>query len=188
MENAFNESFNQWVLWCITKFRYVLFNNYIIQRTSGITNGLITLPWWYNNEKKEITSITFGWMLLMFLSLQSSCHFQYVVLYLFLVVVLHKVKIISFAESGMSCVLMRCSIKGMQLALVLGTVDVLLFVPSNCRCWLLNVIGVFITFRRIIGNQLCVLHNGVISSALDDSFLIFDSVFQIKLNGRKQYI
>ena len=52
----------------------------------------------------------------------------------------------------------------------------LLFVPGNCRCWLLNVIGVFIKFRRTVGNQLCVLHNGVISSAIGDSFLIFDSI------------
>ena len=156
MENAFNESFNQWVLWCITKFRYVLFNNYIIQSTSGITNGLITLPWWYNNEKKEITSITFGWMLLMFLSLQSSCHFQYVVLYLFLVVVLHKVKIISFAESGMSCVLMRCSIKGMQLALVLGTVDIccLSLVIVDVDCWMLLVF--LLHFEESLGtNSVC---------------------------------
>ena len=63
-------------------------------------------------------------MLLMFLSLQNSYHFRYVVLYLFLGVVLHEAKIISFADSGMSYVLMCCLIKGMQLALVLGTVDV----------------------------------------------------------------
>ena len=75
-------------------------------------------------------------MLLMFFSLQNSCHFRYVVLYLFLVVVLHEAKIISFADSGMSCVLMCCSIKGMQLALVLGTVDVcclsLVIVDVDC--------------------------------------------------------
>ena len=72
-------------------------------------------------------------MLLMCLSLQNSCHFQYVVLYLFLVAALHEAKIISFADSGMSCVLMCCSIKGTQLALV-GYSGCLLFVPDNCRC------------------------------------------------------
>ena len=128
-------------------------------------------------------------MLLKCLSLQNSCHFQYVVLYLFLVAVLHEAKIISFADWGMSCVLMCYSIKGTQLALVFsfGYSGCLLFVPDNCRCWLLNVVGVFIIFLRIIKSQLCVLHNGFISSALDDSFLIFDCVFQIKLNGGKLY-
>lgn len=60
-------------------------------------------------------------MLLLFLSLQNSYHFRYIV---FLVVVLNEAGIISFAESRMSCVLMFCSIEGIQLALVLGTVDI----------------------------------------------------------------
>ena len=60
-------------------------------------------------------------MLLLFLPLQNSCHFRYVVS---LVVVLNEARIISFAESSMSCVLMFFSIEGIQLALVLGTVDI----------------------------------------------------------------
>ena len=51
-------------------------------------------------------------------------------------VFIHEARIISFAEQGMSCVLMCCSIKGMQVALVLGTVDVcylsLLIVDVDC--------------------------------------------------------
>ena len=117
----------------------------------------------------------------MFLSLKNSCHFWYPVLYLFLVFVLHKAKIISFAESGMSCVLMCYLIKETQLALVLSTVDVccLFLVIVDVYCWML--LFFFNKFWRITGSQLCLLHHGVISSALDDSFLIFDSVFQIKL-------
>ena len=45
-------------------------------------------------------------------------------LYLVLVAVLHEAIIISFDDSVMSCVLMCCSIKGMQMALVLSTLDV----------------------------------------------------------------
>ena len=113
-------------------------------------------PWWYSNEKKDITPFTVGWMLLMFLSLQNSCHFRYVVLYLFLVVVLHEAKIISFADSGMSCVLMCCSIKGMQLALVLGTVDVccLSLVIVDVDCWMLLVFLLY--FEESLGtNSVC---------------------------------
>ena len=75
-------------------------------------------------------------MLLMFLSLQNFFHFRYVVLRMFLVVVLHEAKIIFFVELRMSCILMCCSIKGMQLALVLGTVDVccLSLVIVNVDC------------------------------------------------------
>ena len=63
-----------------------------------------------------------------------------------------------------------------------------LFVPGKCRCWLVNVVVVFITFLRITGNQLWVPNNRIISSILDDSFLTFNSVFQTNLNGGKQYI
>ena len=79
----------------------------------------------------------------MFLSLKNSCHFWYPVLYLFLVFVLHKAKIISFAESGMSCVLMCYFIKETQLALVLSTVDVccLFLVIVDVYCWMLLHFG-----------------------------------------------
>ena len=80
-------------------------------------------------------------MLLMFLSLQNFFHFRYVVLYMFLVVVLHEAKIIFFVELRMSCILMCFSIKGMQLALVLGTVGVccLSLVIVNVDCLMLLV-------------------------------------------------
>ena len=125
-------------------------------------------------------------MLLLFLSLQNSCHFRYIV---FLVVVLNEAGIISFAESRMSCVLMFCSIERRNsTSFSFGYSGYFLFVPGKCRCWLVNVVVVFITFLRITGNQLWVPNNRIISSILDDSFLTFNSVFQTNLNGGKQYI
>ena len=51
----------------------------------------------------------------------------YVVLYMFVFVVLHEARIISFADSSKSCILICCSIKGMELVLFLGTLDVCCF-------------------------------------------------------------
>ena len=95
-------------------------------------------------------------MLLMFLSLQNSCQFWYVVLYLFLVVILHEAKIIPFTDSSMSCVLMCCSIKRMQIALVFGTVDVccLSLVIVHVDCWMLLVFLLY--FEESLGtNSVC---------------------------------
>ena len=145
-----NQPFNQWVLWYITKFRYKLYYSkhfWHYRRTYNLGPDCITMKKdniysWLNIINVSLTTKFLPFPVYCFVSVFSCCS--------------------PWCQSNFLCWLryVLCfhvlSMKGMQLALVVGTMDVscLSLIIVDFNCWMLLVLLWY--FEESLGtNSVC---------------------------------